>query len=253
MSSNRRHKMWRMIRWALPPLAVAALNGCTTIEVDHLPKGGELPLVGTAETMLEPEYRIRPGDDLDIKFFYTPELSDTAKVRPDGYITLQLVDDVMAAGRTAGELDADLTARYAPYVKTPDLSVIVRSFQGFRAYVGGEVAVPQVVPLDGGVSVLQAIYRAGGTLPTARLESVVLIRKGENGEPVPYHLDLGEAAMADGRSDLRVALMPSDVVYVPRTPIANANRWVQQYITDLVLFKGIQMGFSVDYVIPHDR
>lgn len=238
--------------WLMAALALVAMSGCTSIPVEHLPKADGLPLVGAAGVMPEPEYRIRPGDDLDIKFFYTPELSDAAKVRPDGYITLQLVDDVLAAGRTARELDDELTAKYAAYVKTPVLSVIVRSFKGFQAYVGGEVAVPQVVPLDGGLSVLQAIYRVGGTLPSSRLQTVILIRKGDDGRPVPYHLDLSEEAIAQGRPDMRVALMPSDVIYVPRSPIANANRWVQQYITDLVLFKGVQLGFSMDYVRQRD-
>ena len=232
--------------WALSACALFA--GCTSINVDRMAPGSELPLLGTGTYASESTYVIRPGDDLQVKFFYTPELNEAVKVRPDGFISLQLVDEVRAAGLTPAQLDDELTTRYAKSLDRPNLSVIVRSFQGHRAYVGGEVAVPQTLNLDGGLSVLQAIYAAGGTLPTSRLDSVVLVRKGEDGRPLTYHLDLSEGAMSDSKVDSLVALKPSDIVYVPRTPIANANRWVQQYIVDLLLFKGVQLGFSHTYV-----
>ncbi|WJN61580.1 polysaccharide biosynthesis/export family protein [Pseudomonas sp. SO81] len=217
-----------------------------------MPGADGLALVGRDGLVPDQQYYIRPGDDLDIKFFYTQELNDTAVVRPDGYISLQLVDDVKVAGLTPQQVDDLLTEKYAKHLKDPAISVIVRSFKGFRAYVGGEVAVPQVVSLESGMSVMQAIYRVGGTLPTANMESIVLIRKGSQGEPIPYHLDLSDEAIAAGRPDLQVALTPSDIVYIPRSPIANANKWVQQYITDLVLFKGVQLGFGVNYIIDRD-
>lgn len=233
-------------------LGALLLGGCTSIKVDHMPSADGLPLVDGDGVVPEVEYRIRPGDDLDIKFFYTQELNDQVKVRPDGYISMQLIDEIKVAGLTPKAVDDLLTQKYAAHLKDPSISVIVRSFKGFRAYVGGEVAVPQVIPLDGGMSVMQAIYRAGGTLPTASMESIVLIRKGKNGEPMPYHLDLSDKAIAAGRPDTQVALTPSDIIYIPRSPIANGNRWVQQYITDLVLFKGVQLGFGVNYIIEEN-
>lgn len=224
--------------------------GCASVSVEQLPTGGELPLLDAPGVMPEARYLIRPGDDLDVKFFYNPELNEAVKVRPDGYITLQLVDDVMAAGRSVPELSAELSERYAVYMSYPVLSVIVRSFQGFRAYVGGEVASPQVIALDGGMSALQGIYAAGGTLSTAYPQAAILIRRNPvDGRPLPYHLDLSEAAIAAGKPDLQVALAPSDVLYIPRSPIANANRWVQQYIADLILFRGINFGFNLNYEI----
>ena len=243
----------RLFTALLGLLLAGLLGGCMSIPQDQLPKADALALLDGPESASDPIYRIRAGDDIDIKFFYSPELNESLKVRPDGFITLQLVDDVKAAGLSPKELDDALTQRYAAHLKNPVLSVIVRSFAGFRAYVGGEVGVPQLVPLDGGLTPLQAIFRAGGVRPTGYMQSVVLIRKGPDGLPVSYQLDLSNDSVANARRDLRVALQPSDVVYVPRSPIANANLFVQQYITDLLLFKGISLGFNYDYLYNRDR
>jgi polysaccharide biosynthesis/export protein len=224
--------------------AVALIVGCTSIPVNHLPGAKTLPLLDEVSSESDNVYRIAAGDDLDIKFFYTKEMNESVKVRPDGFISLQLVDEVKAGGLTPQELNGELTKRYAVHIKNPVLTVIVRSFPGFRAYVGGEVAVPQLVSLDGGITPLQAILRAGGARTTAHMKSVVLIRKGPRGEPISYQLDLSDGAIAEAQRDLRVALKSSDVIYVPRSPIANANLFVQQYISELFLYRGIQLGYS---------
>lgn len=234
-------------------VALSVLAGCTTISTAHLPTADALPLVDDDGSLPEAEYRIRAGDELDIKFFYTRELNESPKVRPDGFITLQLVDDVRAGGLTPRQLKDTLVERYAGHLKQPVVSVIVRSFSSFRAYVGGEVSVPQLVPLDGGITPLQAIARAGGVRTSANLQSVVLIRKGPQGQPVPYQLDLSDDALSAGRRDARVALLPSDVLYIPRSRIANANVFVQQYISDLMLLRGVQLGFSTNYIYNRDR
>ncbi len=220
------------------------LAGCVSIPVEHLPKAQALAIVDEPDGESDASYRVRAGDDLDIKFFYTKEMNEVVKVRPDGFISLQLVDDIKAAGLTPQELDNELTQRYAAHLKNPVLTVIVRSFGGFRAYVGGEVATPQVLSLEGGLTPLQAIFRAGGARSTAHLSAVVLVRKGPQGEAISYQLDLSDAAISEGRRDLRVALRSSDVIYVPRSPIANANLFVQQYISELFLYRGVQLGYS---------
>jgi len=239
--------LWRRLStlaWMACTAPAWLLGGCSSIPVDHLPGADQLALVDTPEA-LEPVYLIRTGDDLDFKFIYTPELNDSQKVRPDGLVTLPLIDEVKAAGRSPKEVGQDIAQQLTGKVKTPTVAVIVRSFSGNRAYVGGEVATPQVLNLEGGVSALQAIFRAGGVTPGAHMASVVLIRKGPDGKPIPYHLDLSETAISKGQRDLRVALQASDVIYVPRSPIANANRFVQQYVVDLLLFRGISFGYSV--------
>ena len=244
---------FKWTRLAASCIALLLASGCSSMRTDTLPNADSLRLSDENGAMPELEYRIRPGDDLDVKFFYTRELNESPKVRPDGFITLQLVDDVRAAGLTPKELKDALVDRYAGHLKQPVVSVIVRSFTSFRAYIGGEVAVPQLVPLEGGLTPIQAIARAGGVRTSANLQTVVLIRKGAQGQPIPYQLDLSDDALAAGRRDARIALLPSDVLYVPRSRIANANLFVQQYISDLLLFRGVQLGFSTNYIHNRDK
>jgi len=92
-------------------------------------------------------YIIQAGDQLDIKFFYNPELNDSVTVRPDGKISLQLVDEVQAAGQTPAQLDDFLTEKYAKELRKPVITVIVKSFASQRVYVGGEVNRQVLWPL----------------------------------------------------------------------------------------------------------
>lgn len=234
-------------------LMTALLAACTSIPTEHLPRGNDLPLLGDDPVLAGKPYRIQPGDKLDIKFFYTKDLSESAVVRPDGFITLPLVDEVKAAGLTPQQLDDLLTVSYAQHVNNPVLSVILREYAGFGAYIGGEVVAPRIIPLNGGMTPMQALSFAGGVKTTAHMKSVLLIRKAEDGRPVPHVLDLSDEALAHGSRDMRIALQPSDVIYIPRSPIANANLFVQQYITDLILFKGINIGFTTNYIYNKDN
>lgn len=177
----------------------------------------------------EQEYRIHVGDQLDIKFFYNPELEEQVTVRPDGRISLQLVREIMTAGLTPAELTDLLTKKYAKELKMPEVTVIVRSFGSQRVYVDGEVAKPGIVPLVGFVTVLQAISQAGGMKDAARRGEVIVIRHGTANKPIA--LTVNVERIIDG-TDMRqdIALKPFDIVYVPKSPIANVNVWVDQYI-----------------------
>lgn len=230
---------------ALTLLVGLGLSGCSTVNVDKLADAGALPLIDTPEALQEAAYRIRPGDDLDVKFTYTAELNETQKVRPDGFISLPLVDEVLAAGRTPKELRTDLSSLYKGKVRQSELQVILRSFAGHRAYVGGEVGVPQVVSLEGGLSALQAVQRVGGARTTAAKDQVLLVRKGPQGQPIAYRLDLSEQHLSGGGRDALVALKASDILILPRSRIANANLFVQQYIGDLLMFRGLNFGYTV--------
>ena len=204
----------------------------------------KLEAAGVTATSQKPQdYVIQPGDELEIKFFYNPEINEKVTVRPDGKISLQLVDEVPAAGLKPIQLDDVLTRKYAKELQNPMLTVIVRSFISQRIYVGGEVTKEGLVDLSAGMTPLQAVFNAGGFKETANPESAIVIRKGKDNRPVPIQMNLNDVIY--GKSDSAdFLLQPNDIVYVPKSAIAKVNKFVNQYIENLFLFRGVSLGFS---------
>ncbi|MEI8207716.1 MAG: polysaccharide biosynthesis/export family protein [Methylococcales bacterium] len=188
------------------------------------------------------QYRIKPGDQLDIKFFYNPELNENLLVRPDSKIALQLIGDIDAAGHTVSELTAVLKERYSTYLQNPTVTVIVRGFIGQQVFVDGEVGHPGSVDIASGLTAWQAIIKAGGFIDTATRESVIVIRQGEDNQPVPYRLDLKSTSL--DQPNVAFPLKPYDIVFVPKTWIAEADKFVLQYVEKLLLYKGMYINIS---------
>lgn len=225
-------------------LLVALLWGCASPRAaldSETPAGA-----GLADIQGPAEYRILPGDQLDIKLFFNPELNETVLVRPDGKISLQLIDEVQAAGLTAAQLDAELTRLYAQELRRPSVTVILRSFTGQRVYVGGEVTTPGLITLAAGMTPLQAVINAGGFKETAKPAGVIVIRKGPDNGPVPLRVDLQRIIKGETPTE-DLQLQPYDIVYVPKTWIAEANKFVNEYIEKLFLYRGTTLGLGFTY------
>ncbi len=242
MAMKRRERIYVFV------MATTFLGVMAPLLVGCAARGAMLNQQATAalestETKNPAEYRIHPGDQMDIKFFFNPELNETVLVRPDGKISLQLIDDVQAAGLTATQLDEELTRRYAQELRKPAVTVIVRTFTGRQVYVGGEVGNPGLINLGLGMTALQAVINAGGFKDTARPGAVIVIRKGPDNRPMPVRVDLDQALDTES-AEGDFPLQPQDIVYVPRTWIAQANLFVKQYIQDLILYRGISLGFG---------
>ena len=177
------------------------------------------------------------GDTLDIKFFYNPELSEKdLPVRPDGRISLQLIDEVAVLGLTPDNLKDLLKRKYeATELKNVEVAVMVRSFSHQKVFVDGEVVLPYFVPIMGQLTVMQAIAQARGMKDTARRWEVIVIRHGRDHKPMITTVNLEK--VLDG-TDLSqdILLMPYDIVYVHRSPIANLDLWVDLYIRRLLPF-----------------
>ncbi|AJE04816.1 sugar transporter [Geobacter pickeringii] len=191
-----------------------------------------IPPVSARETGESPargDYRIQAGDQLDIKFFYNPELNEQMTVRPDGKISLQLIHDTPAAGLTPAELMGRLAELYRKELKNPEVVVIVRSFSDQRVYVDGELNKPGVFPLVGSMTAMQAISQAGGLKETAGSAEVLVIRRGADNRPAIMTLNIDR--VLDGTElSQDIVLHPYDIVYVPKSTIANVNQWVDQYL-----------------------
>lgn len=172
------------------------------------------------------EYYLQPGDNLDIKFFYNPELNENVTIRPDGKISLQLIEEVQAAGLTPAQLDDLLTEQYAMQLKQATLTVIIKEFGGQRIYVGGEVNSPQVLEVVGKVNALQAIFNAGGFKDNAKMSSVMIVSRGPENAPQVRKVDLKQA-LNGNLSENDYLLKPFDMVYVPKTNLARADEFMK--------------------------
>jgi polysaccharide export outer membrane protein len=192
-----------------------------------------------------PAYRFYPGDEVEVSVFSAPELSRVATIGPDGRIALPLIGPVRAADLTAAELQDALVAAYAPQLRAPELSVTPRTYGSRQVFVGGEVARPGVYAMAANVDALQAVMLAGGFLPSARRgEVLVLSRAG--GEAHVAGIDLSTRALRRGLPGAR-PLQRYDVVFVPRSPIAQVNLFMQHYVRDAL---PIQFGFYYDLRSP---
>lgn len=197
-----------------------------------------------ARPYLQREYTIQVGDRLDIKFFYNPELNEEVIVRPDGRISLQLVHEIMAAGLTPAEMTDVLTKKYAAELKKPEITVIIRSFSTQNVFVDGEVNRPGILNLIRPMTVLQSISLAGGLRETARIKEVIVIRRGPDNKPLITEVNIRKVINGTDMSQ-DITLMPLDIVYVPKSRIANINQWVDQYIR-----RNIPISFGVYYGFP---
>jgi protein involved in polysaccharide export with SLBB domain len=175
---------------------------------------------------------LAPGDVLEVKFFYTPELNELQTVRPDGKIALQLIGEVEVEGKSPTELRSELTELYSRHLKTPEIAVMVRSFYTRRVYVGGQVMAPGIVEMPGTMTLLEAIMQAGGfNVREAEVRNVVVIRH-INGQRYGQSINLKPALSGDEVPPFYLA--PKDIVYVPRTAIAKVDQWVDQHINKII-------------------
>jgi polysaccharide biosynthesis/export protein len=226
-------------------LCALALAGCAASS-----SNGEANRTALASTDLTPEqcaagamiqqatfetdstYLIQPGDQLGIEFYLNPDFNDDIVVRPDGKITLRLIGDISAAGLTPTRLSQELDKDYLHELREPNAAVHVKNMPSRQVYVEGEVTKPGAVALDPGMTVLQAIASTGGLTPESG-DTAVLIRRDFCGSPQRTDIDL-KAAMKSPAQGEDLALMPRDILLVPRSGIANVDLWVDQHIRKLI-------------------
>ena len=165
----------------------------------------------SAQPSVQESYVLGPGDTIDIVIYGEPDLSRTVTIKPDGAVSLPLLGEVKAAGRTTTQLAADLTRLYARYLKQPSISVTVREFRVDRIYILGQVSRPGEYQLRPGIGIMELIASAGGPTNRADLAKVVVIR----GRTEAFQLNLLEA-LATNRNP-EVKLLAGDVLFVPET------------------------------------
>jgi len=175
-------------------------------------------------------YQIQRGDSLDIKVFNVNELSDQVVVRPDGKISVQVLDDVQAAGRSPEELADALREGWSKSFNDPRVTVVVREFATRNVFVGGEVGADGIVSLRNRMTAVSAVFAVGGFQSTAQLSNVIIVRNA-GGQPEAHKLDVRK--VLDGTAP-DFPLEPFDVVWVPKSKIARVDMWVEQYVKHLL-------------------
>ncbi len=167
-----------------------------------------------------PSYVIGPGDTLGIFVYRAPELSLDVPVRPDGRISIPLVPDIQAAGRTPTELARDLEARLRQYVVEPNVTVIVRSFVGppnRMIRVIGEVAQPQAVAYRDGMTVLDVMIATGGLTRFAAGNRAEIVRRDTpDGAPRTIPVRLNDLVRG-GDISQDVPVRPGDTLIIPQS------------------------------------
>lgn len=159
-----------------------------------------------------PDYVIGPDDILHIVVWREQEMTTSVPVRPDGKISLPLLGEIEAAGRTPLALQELLTTKAAKYVTNPQVTVMVTEVRSKRVFVVGEVVRPGSITLSPGMTALQAITAAGGLSPYANSKKIFVVRK-ENGSPV--RMQFNYRAVISGRSlNADMALKAGDTIIV---------------------------------------
>jgi len=161
----------------------------------------------------DPSYVIGPEDLLDISVWKEPDLTRTVPVRPDGKISLPLLDDVQAAGQTPTQLAAQVTESLKKYVTGPQVTVIVTAINSQRIYLLGEVTRAGAYPLLPAMTVLQALSSAGGLTQYARAQKIYVLREGDGGQ-VKLPFDYKDF-LKGGNPGQNVVLKVGDTIVVP--------------------------------------
>jgi polysaccharide export outer membrane protein len=220
--------------------ALAGVSACSP--VPQLPPAPPTPPPNVGQVDNLAPYHIQVGDVLGVRLMLNPELNEEVTVRPDGHISTTVVKDELAYGRTVPQLTSALVHDYSADLRNPRLTVVVRSFAPTRNYVAGEVVNPgEFITVGPDLTLSQAIARAGGLKEmTGDEHNVFIIRRGPNDVPEFLSVRYNSLMWAkDPTADVRLA--PYDVVFVPRSGIAEVYRFFNQY---LFQFVPVSWGFS---------
>jgi polysaccharide export outer membrane protein len=159
------------------------------------------------------EYRLGPGDILEVSVWKEKELSRLVVIRPDGYISFPLAGEVLAAGRTVPEVQKEIAQKIEAYIPDTSVAVMLNQLRSRTIYVLGKVAKPGMFIMDGEMRVMQALALAGGLIRFAD-ENYILILREEAEGLVSYQFDYEDVAKGENLQ-LNIPLRAGDTVVVP--------------------------------------
>jgi protein involved in polysaccharide export with SLBB domain len=214
--------LWAGCFQSYPPLPLAQEGAVTPLEMG-----------ASSEQVVSPIYRLQPGDRITVHSQFHDQLTGDATVGPDGQLVIPSLGQFQAVGLTSDEMASEISRRASLTYREPQITVAVKEFTTYRAYIGGEVKKPGYVQLKPGMTTLRAVMERGGFAYSARMDSVLHIAWNAQGGYSAKRLDL-RRVLETGDTSQDLALGPNDVIYVPATWITNADLWVRQWIIDLI-------------------
>jgi polysaccharide biosynthesis/export protein len=191
-----------------PALAQTAAAGATSAATAPIP-----PSAADASVTSPSDYVIGPDDQLSVVFWRDKDLSADVVVRPDGKISLPLLNDVQAGGLTPEELRQRVTEEAKRFVEDPTASIVVKQINSRKVFVTGEVEKPGTYPLSGPTTVLQLIAAAGGLKEYAAKEKIVVLRR-EGGREVNFRFNYKQVIQQKNPAQ-NIELKPGDTIVVP--------------------------------------
>lgn len=159
------------------------------------------------------DYKIGPQDVVRVDVWKEPDITRTIPVRPDGKISLPLLNDVQAAGLTAVQLATAIREGLTKYITSPQVTVTVTEINSRRVYCNGEVMKPGAMVLLPNMTALQAISSCGGFTQFARIKNIYILRV-EDGKQVQYPFNYKDVVKGKRPED-NIVLQPGDVIVVP--------------------------------------
>ena len=179
-------------------------------------RGNALPS-GVPAAEVQPDYKLGPGDVVQIFVWRNPELSVTVPVRPDGKISTPLVDDMVANGKTPTQLARDMEAVLSEYVLKPKVYVLVTGSTSASNQVKiiGQVHSPQSIPYRAGMTALDAVIAVGGLTDFAAGNRARILRKASDNKEQGIKVRVGD--LLKGKLGTNVAMQPGDVLVVPES------------------------------------
>ena len=201
------------LRWLVIAGAVLTVIGCTTLS--EPPEADLTP--GQVTGVIGGEYRIGVDDRVQVNVWRNPELSVTAPVRPDGKISVPIIGDVQAGGKTPSEVAETIKKRLSEFIREPNVAVILTELRSHafltRVRVTGAVRTPRSINHRQGMTVLDAVLEAGGVTDFASPNQARLYRKTKDKTEV-FQIDLGDI-LTKGKLETNLLLWPGDVITVP--------------------------------------
>ena len=193
--------------------ALAALMGCNNYPT--------LPSATSSEGQHSntTDYLIGPGDSLNVFVWRNPELSTTVPVRPDGRISIPLVEDVTAAGKSPTQLAREVEEKLKPFVKDPIVTVVPTYFVGIfsqQVRVIGQAVQPHAVPYRTNMTALDVMIEVGGLTKYAAGNQAVIVRRTADNKEATYQVHLDDL-LRDGDMRANVYLEPGDILTIPQS------------------------------------